>query len=345
MEYVRDINIQEAVIHVLDKNGEEPILNQYKIELCEDIYKFIYKHIEKCFKDDELKYAVFNKERSIVKELSKDYLNGIEKDLIGLSQELARQLFIIMKANANIPSCDLLIVSLITDQGPMIGIIKMDYVKSFTHKIDIVGEKVGIDIIQQSAGLPGENKKVLKAAFIKPIRKNQSYNIMLLDKQKKSKDEEYGYNYFINNFIGCSLVVNERDMTKAFIEATEKWTRLNFIEDPGAATEIRNVIKNKLVEEETIDIDDLSKEIFKSNGNTAEKFSSFIKNHNLEDKIDIDKEYVEKKLKRINFKIDRDIDLYINNEVYNDKERFEITKNSDGSINMLLKNISNYIEK
>ena len=96
MEYINDINIQEAVIHIVDSNGEEPVLNEYKLELNEDTYKFLYKHIEKCFKDEELKYAVFNPERNIVKEVVQDYLNGIDNNLIGLSQELARQLFIII---------------------------------------------------------------------------------------------------------------------------------------------------------------------------------------------------------------------------------------------------------
>jgi len=29
MEYVNDINIIEAVIHILDSNSDEPILNEY----------------------------------------------------------------------------------------------------------------------------------------------------------------------------------------------------------------------------------------------------------------------------------------------------------------------------
>ena len=96
MEYISDINIQEAVIHVLDSNGEEPILNEYKLELNEDTYGYLYKHIEKSLNDEELKYAKFNEERNIVKELAQDYLTG-EEELINVSKEVATQLFIIMK--------------------------------------------------------------------------------------------------------------------------------------------------------------------------------------------------------------------------------------------------------
>ena len=83
----------------------------------------------------------------------------------------------------------------------------MDYVKNFTHQIDFIENKIGIGIVPQAAGLPGSRQKIQKAAFIKPIRENDNYNLMVIDKQKKSKDEdEYGANYFINNFLGCNIV-------------------------------------------------------------------------------------------------------------------------------------------
>lgn len=90
MDYINDININEAIIHILDNNGGEPILNEYTLNLNDDTYKFVYKHIEKCLKDEELKYAKFNSERNIVKEIVQDHLNGIDKDVIELSKELSR---------------------------------------------------------------------------------------------------------------------------------------------------------------------------------------------------------------------------------------------------------------
>lgn len=346
MEYINDINIQEAVIHILDSNGGEPVLNEYSLELNEDIHKFIYRHIEKCFNDEELKYAKFNPERNIVKEVVQDYLNAIDSDLISLSKELAKQLFIIMKGNTNIPSCDLLITSLLTDKGPMIGILKMDYVKNFTHQIDFIDNKIGIDIIPQEAGLPASSQRIQKAAFIKPIREEDIYNLMVIDKQKKSKDEdEYGANYFISNFLGCNIVTNERDMTKTFLKATENWTRNNLAEDADKAEKVRTTIKAKLKEEESINIEELSKELFKEEPAIKEDFSNFVKNQGLREEVEIDKQWVEKKLKRKRLKIDKDIDLYINEEAYDDNTRFEIQRNGDGSINMIIKHVRNYIEK
>ncbi|WP_294400868.1 nucleoid-associated protein [uncultured Clostridium sp.] len=345
MEYINDININEAVIHILDSNGEEPVLNEYSLDLDEDIYKFLYKHIEKCFKDDELKYAKFNPERNIVKEVVQDYLNGIDNDLITLSKELASQLFIIMKGNVNIPAGDLIVVSLTTDQGPIIGILKMDYVKNFTHEVQFVDNKIGIGIVPQSAGLPGSGQKIQKAAFIKPIREDEKYNLMVLDKQRGSNEDEYGANYFINNFLGASLITNERDMTKTFVKAAENWTRKNITEDAGKAEEIRTAIKTKLKEEDTINLDDFSKELFDKDEQIKEDFNSYIRAQGLSNEVVVDKTWVEKKMKRVRLNIDKEIDLYINEETYHDSNKFEIVRNGDGSINLIVKNVINYIEK
>src|SRR5471030_64084 len=345
MEYINDININEAIIHILDSNGEEPVLNEYSLDLDEDIYKFLYRHIDKCLKDDELRYGKFNSERNIVKEIVQDYLNGIDSDLINLSKELARQLFTIMKGNVNIPAGDLIIVSLTTDQGPMIGILKMDYVKNFTHEIQFVDQKIGIGIVPQSAGLPGSGQKIQKAAFIKPIREDEKYNLMILDKQKSSKEDEYGANYFINTFLGTSIVTNERDMTKTFVKAAENWTRKNVTEDAGKAEEIRTAIKTKLKEEDTININEFSAQLFSEQPREREEFSNYIKEQGLNEEVAVDRTWVDKKLKRVRLNIDKQIDLYINEEIYHDSSKFEIQRNGDGTINLIVKNVMNYIEK
>ena len=168
---------------------------------------------------------------------------------------------------------------------------------------------------------------------------------MVIDKQGRKKvDDEYGANYFIENFLGCSLVTSAKDETKTLINATEKWTRNNIIEDAAKAEKIRSTVRSILEKEESVNIDNLSDEILESI-EEKEHFSNFIKRHGLEDDVTIDKDYVEKKLKKVRIKIDRDIDLYIDYESYKDNSKFGIVKNGDGSINIVLKNIINYIEK
>jgi len=345
MQYINDININEAVIHILDSNGEEPVLNEYSLELNEDVYKFIHRHLEKCLKDEDLKYAKFDGQLVFVRENVKSYLNGTDNNLIELSKTLAKQLFHIMKGNCNIPSADLIIVSITTDQGSMIAILKMDYIKNFTHEIQFLDNKIGVGIIPQLAGLPGSGQRIEKAAFLKPIREDETYNLMILDKQKATKEDEYGANYFLNTFLGATIVINERDMTKTFARAVENWTRKNITDDAGKAEEIRTTFKNKLKEEDSINIDEFAAGLFQENPQMEEDFTNYIKQQGLNEEVAVDKTWVEKNFKRVRLNIDKQIDLYINDDVYDDSSKFEIVRNGDGTVNFVIKNVMNYIEK
>ncbi|GAA0126149.1 MULTISPECIES: nucleoid-associated protein [Clostridium] len=344
MQYIKEINIIEAVIHVLDNNSDEPVLNEFALELNDEIYAFLMKHIQRCLKDEELKYAFFSEDRNIVKELSQEFLNG-ENNIINVSKEFAKQMFMLMRSKGNIPSCDLVTVSFTTEYGLFICIFKMDYIKNYMHTIEYVDNKIGIDIIPQFTGLPSSSSRIQKCAFIKTINADNEFDLMIIDKQSKNKNaEDYGSNYFIDNFLGCKVIDNERDMTKNFVKIAEKWTKNNFNENASDQEKVRSHIKQSL-KEENIDLNQFSEEAFKDNDELKESFKTFAKEQGVSEKITVDKEWVEKKLKRIRLKIDKDLDLYISEEAYRDLNRFEIKRNGDGSINMILKHIMNYEEK
>lgn len=346
MQYINEININEAIIHILDNNSDEPVLNEYPLQLTEEVYDFVFKHVQRCLKDEELKYAVFNGERNIVKEVSMEYLRR-ENTILEVSKELARQLFIIMRSKGNIPSCDLLTVSFGTEHGEFLGIFKMDYIKNYMHKIDFNEGKIDINIVPQFTGLPTTSARIQKCAFIKAPSEDSKYDLLVIDKQnKKNKEEgEYGANYFMDNFLGCSLINNPRDQTKQFVKAAEKWTQKALKENADGQEFVRREVKKRLKDTDSIDVDKFSEEVFKDEPELKENFVTYVRESGINDKVDLDKQWVEKKLKRIRLKIDKDIDLYISEEAYNDINRFEIERVGDGRINMIIKNIISYTEK
>ncbi|MFL0245504.1 nucleoid-associated protein [Candidatus Clostridium stratigraminis] len=343
MDKIRDIAINEAVLHVLDNNSDEPILNNYMMELNEEVYRFILSHLERVLKDDSLKYAFFKSKNGTVKEFSQEYLNG-RIDLNAASKEIVSSLFEIMKVNSNISSCDLLVVSFSTEYGPMLGILKIDYIKQYTHKIEFVDDSVGVFITRIATGLP-DKKKVQKAAFIKPIRNGQDYDLLVLDKGTVKESEEYGANYFVENFLGCNIINNDRDKTRAFMDLVELWTRSNLKGEALRAEKIRTSVKEILRDNDEIDIYELTEDLFTPYEPEAKKaFIAYMQEYDLE-KFEIDKEYLEKKLSKVKIKVSSDIDLNITEEAYKDINKFEIRDNGDGSIHMIIKNIENYVEK
>jgi len=344
LEYVNDINLNEAVIHVLDNNCAEPVYNEYQLKLVDETYEYILKHIQRSLKDEDLKYSVFNDGRNIVNETVQKYFNS-QIDLVSASKEMARQLFILMKSNASIPSCDLIVVSISTEYGLMLAILKMDYVKNYTHKIDFVEDKIGINIIPQFVGLPGTTK-LQKCAFIKPAKEDNKFDLMVIDNQKKNKkDEDYETDYFSKSFLQCVAITNERDSTKKLLSTTERWTRDNLKDNADQAEYVRTSIKKKLKDEDSINIKELSEEIFRNSIEKKENFTQYAAEHGVPKNIEVDKDYISKKLQRIRLQIDKEFYLYINEETYKDKSKFEVVRNGDGTINLVIKHVKNYIEK
>lgn len=340
MDYINEINIMEATIHVLDNNADEPVLNEFPLELTEEVYSFVFKHIQRCLKDENLKYAVFTEEKNIVKEIAISYLHG-EDSLINVSKKLAIQMFKLMRSRGNIPSCDLLTVGFTTEHGPFIGIFKMDYIKNYMHDINFIEQKIGINLVPQFTGLPASSSKIQKCAFIKAPSKGNKFDLLVIDKIGKiSRDgEDYGVNYFMDNYLGCKIITNDRENTKRFIQGTERFIQL-FTPDAESAEPIREKIREKLVTEEEIDLEEIAEMMPEGKETYLLHMSK-----SCDDNFTIDKKYVEKKLKRMRLKVDRDIDIYLSQEAYTDKSKFEVVRNGDGTINMTIKHITNYIEK
>ena len=341
MEYINEININSAIIHVLDNSVDEPILNEYPLSLTEEVYEFIFKHVQRCLKDEELKYAVFNQERNIVKEAAREFLSG-ENNLINTSKELATQMFILMRSKGNIPSCDLLTVSFTTEHGAFLGIFKMDYIKNYMHNVGFVDQKINVNIIPQFTGLPSTSAKIQKCAFIKASSSGNKYDLLVIDKQvkRKKEDVEYGSNYFMDNFLGCRIIANDRDNTKGFLNGTERFIQKYAYDNAENAEYLRKQVREKIENDDEIKLDDIAE--FMGEGKEGYLLSM---SKSCDNEFKVDKQYVEKKFKRIRLKVDKDIDIYLSQEAYKDKDRFEIVKNGDGSINMVIKHITDYVEK
>ncbi|WP_026884300.1 nucleoid-associated protein [Clostridium akagii] len=343
MEYVNEVNINAAVINILDSNSNGPVCNDYELKLVDEIYEYILKHVQKCLKDEDLKYAVFNNKQNTVNVITQKYFNG-EIGIVEVSKNIATELFCLMKSDNEIPSCDLISVSISTEYGLMFAILKLDYAKNYTHAIDFVEGKIEINIISQFGGLPG-TQRIQKCAFIKPTREENKFDLMVIDRQGKNKtSEEYEANYFMKNFLQCTSITNERDSTKKLLSTTERWIRDNLKDNAAAAEIVRTSIKKKLKEEDSIDIKELAQELFSEN-EVAENFIKYSKERGITEEVEIDKDYIAKKFQKVRLKINNDFDLAIDEDAYNDKQKFQVVPNTDGTVNLVINNVKNYTEK
>lgn len=336
-----DFMIEEATVSILDANGDEPVLNQVTLELTESVYDFITKHIEKCLKDTKIKFGKFNPQISGVREYATKLLRN-EVNLIESSHVFSNILFSLMKNNMGIESCDLLTAKVNTSIGQIVAILKLDYTDNFVHNVEFVEDKLTIDITSVRTGLPTSIKK---AAFIKANDLN-GFDLLYLDKFKKGKnDADYAVGYWQNNFLNCEEIVNSVSTTINFAKATEDWIRAVDLDSAKQSEELRFIVRENMLENDEVSITELADEMFGDDTEKAESYKEYMSSLNFEDTVIVDKPAAIKKFNKVKIAVDKDIVLTIDRESYNNSSKFEVVENHDGSINMIIKNITSYVEK
>lgn len=340
MRNIREIEIEKAVIHIMDTSMDEPLLNDFELEIDEETNEFIIKHITKITFDDEAKCAVFKNDGNFVKQEVEAIFED-RNSFVEHTKNISKHLFALLKGLNGTPSGDLLICMFNCEYGEGIAIVKLDYNKTYIHGIDYVDGKMNISIVPQMIGLPSSTQRIQKAAII-----NSNFDILIIEKNSKKDENEDLRDYFTKNFIMCEITKDKRDYTKNILKTSEQWIRKNFREDAEKAEKARNVLSKAMKSDDVLNIETLAHYALDKSEELKEEFVKTLKDAGIDkNEVPIDREWIEKKLKRKKLKIDKDIDIYIDSETYNDSNRFEIKRNGDGSINIVIKHVRNYIEK
>ena len=307
---ISEFEIEESIVHILDVNCDEPILNDKCLDLLDsDMKTFLIKHIEKILKDEELFEGRFCEVSS--------FLDGVEKffnsslDLIEISKEMSINFFDVMKQINSSSSFDLLFLKLSTDVGSAICMIKLDYIKNYVHKIDYIENKIQIDIVPQFVSFSSAVQKINKGTI---FLKNLNGYIDLFYIDGKSKDVLEKEDYFVKDFLNCIKISSNYEKTKNLISTSEKWARKNIKDDAEMAFLMRESLRDKLINEDDLNINKVAKDIFKDDSESMDDFVSFMESNGVNGNLTVDKDYVNKKYERSRLKIDKDIDLYIDKD-------------------------------
>lgn len=340
------LDIKKAVIHILNRDSNEPLLNEFELDINEDLYSFLDKHITKSINADESRKAVFREGLNVIREVCTRV--GIDNSyFLEGSREIARQLFKAMKTNNSISSTDL-IVCLYEDSGQhFIAILKMDYTTSFIHEVEIVDQKFKISIKKQEISLPGVGQKIQKCAFVRCGEDDGSYNLIILDNQINSKNvEEPVAQFFLQTFLGAELILDGKACTRIFKTETENWIRSKTKEGEASAELVREFVNTAIREDEQIDIQDFSQKAFGNKVDLREDYLSNMKEKGLgQQNFEIDKDWVERRLSKVRIRTDSNIEIVVNYEDFSNKEKLEIVRNPDGTRSILIKNIISIMEK
>ena len=331
--------IHKLIVHVLDKNSDVPILNDFEGKITQEVDGFFQKVIKRATKDDDVRKAVFKEyQDNIIKNCCEQIIYN-EDTFLDNSKEIASYLFEIMKVNSELESCDLAICLYTNKDEKNIAILKLDYKKLYNHSIFIDdNDKFDIQFKSNDIGIV-ESQKPKQCAFVGASGLNDEYHLKVLDKISEKEGIE---TKFTNEFLNIEKIIDDKYMTKVFKKSADNWIT-NAITDVKQAENVRSGLNYTLKEKSNIDIKEFADTYMKD----EDKKESFIEL--MEEKeigsFNIDKDWVEKKVKKRKIKTDNGFSIEGNISTFEDPMRYSIRKNENGTVDIVVKNVSFYEER
>ncbi|HBF1820685.1 nucleoid-associated protein [Clostridioides sp. ZZV15-6597] len=327
--------IEKFIIHVLDKNSDVPVLNDFEGRINQDMEIFFTRAIKKVLRDDSLRKGIFKDYNdNLIKKCCEQIIYDRES-FIDNSKEIASYLFEIMSLAPDIDSCDLAICLYSTKGETNVAILKLDYKRLYNHSINYTDDKFNIQMTPNEVAI-SEVVSHKQAAVIGISGINDEYHLMLLDKEAEKENLE---SKFVTDFLSAERVYDDKYKTKMFKNTVENWITNALNDDIKKAEDLRSILNYELKEKNNIDID-----VFIENHIDDKELKESLKDHLEEKDVDksfeVDKKWIEKKLKKRNIKTDNGFELKGNLSDFEDPMKYGITNNPDGTINVVLKNVS-----
>lgn len=329
------ILIKKYITHILDKNIGIPVLSSEIQDLDSDISEFMEKNILKMLNDQGLKNAVFldnSKIKLLCEKMTIDNFNNFSS----ITTQIAITLFQIMQQDLKIPSGDFVCCLLLLDDVMNIVFMKLNYKNSYSHFVD--KDRI-VKVIKNKVTLPSESQRLEEGVIINL----NNLNIKLLEK-KYTKNEEYA-EYFSKNFLQCTPEISDkekfREFTKINNEFSKKHTNNEVIKD----LKIKKMIIESIDSGSSIKIDELAEKVFIENEEVKNAFINEFKEKGIYSTPLIENNEIKKSFKMQKMTTDSGIEIGLPFDVYDDIEKVEFYNNIDGTISIVIKNISKLVSK
>lgn len=332
--------IHRFVVHILDKENNTPILNDYEGRVSKEVDRFFEKTIRKVRKDDDLRVATFNNyESNLVRNCCEQIIHD-EKTFLDNSKEIAAYLFEIMESNSELASSDLAICLYSEKDEKYIAIVRLDYKKIFNHSVDFEDDKFNIQIQANEIGIT-ESSRPKHAAIVGVNGINDEWQLKVLDKEAEKEGTD---SCFVKKFLDAQKVEDDNYKTKVFKNVTDNFITNAFSNDIKQGEHVRGVRNYILKENSVMDIDKFIQSS-KLDEDIEESLRDHLEDNGIYEDFNIDKKYIEKKLKTRSIKTYNGFSIKGNLSDFEDSMKFAIRVNDNNTYDIVIKNVMYFEDK
>lgn len=329
------MEIQQAILHILDKEADSLICSQKELDFSNGaVNEYVTKLVAKLGSGD-VKEAFLDEQNQVMQLLKSTELNFIEK-----SSEIAKLLFDMITHGEEVPGGDLLVFSGIDNtSNALIGMIKLNYKEQFTHFLDYDEEALANKIIVNKTILPSKTQRVDEGVIIDTA----TGNCQIVEKKYLFEGEKIPYfsEKFLKTTPAPSAVENMKVVKKAIRKVSGKYNADEYI----SLSHTQKAVYESVEETGNVDVLQIAEAVFEENISAKNDYLAIVQEAGVEEKIAVDPIKYEKKYSKQKFKLDNGIELTIPIDIYQNKDLVEFINNPDGTISVMIKNVDSIKNK
>ncbi|MCT4563144.1 MAG: nucleoid-associated protein [Maledivibacter sp.] len=334
-----NIIIKKLIVHVLDASVGTPVLSDLEYDLDPEINEYIETHIIKLFKDIDLKKVYFENNDNEVRMDCLSLKKG-EKDFVKVSKDIASMLYRLMNQNPDIPSADLIVVLFKLDNIDHIGIFKFNYKESYIHFLREDENGRIINIIKQRTALPSMTQKIDEGIII------NIHDFSILLKEKKYEIDGEKQFYLSRKILHSTEVLSDKEKIDIINKASKKVVKKYCNDDVTKIAQIKNAIAESVEESNTINVEEVSDKVFADNPEMQKIYTEEIEKRGLKEKsININENLEKRVMKKQRLVTNDGIEIKLPSSLLSRRDKVEFISNIDGTISILLKNITEIEDK
>lgn len=324
-----EIQIEQAILHVLDTNIDMPVLSDVLLELSEDVKNFIITRIDKFLSGDDYKCCSFEENS----EFSSLIQSGSD-NFVAVTQQLARRLFDIMKRNPDILSADVMFAIAVIDGNTYLFLDKMNYRETYIHHFENTDGLKNNSIIRQRTVLPSPKSKIDEAALV-----NLEDGSIKLIERKFEIDGSKDF-YLSACYLQCSNSISAKQKLAVITDTVKSINQKYYENDKDVQNHVASVLYNEVSENKETTIEDLCDNFYGDSASVKQEFIQELKTKNVDvrDTLKVSPGIV-RKLEKQSIKTSSGIEIKIPIELYENEDSVEFINNPDGTISILVKNI------
>ena len=324
-----EINLEKAVLHILDVNASLPVYSQQELALEEEeSASFLLAHIRRLCQDTGAKDGRFRESSAVggmAEQCAVDFLQG--------STAIADKLFALMKQQPDIPSADLLVALARVDGARCLILLKLNYRTGYTHAVDYGERGACTQLLVHRVIFASESQKVEEAALIHL----QSGVVKILEKPYLI--DGHRKNYFSELFLECETMLSAKESIKA-LDSAVKEVAEKYCEDPfERAAVMKTAIYEHLDQRGSIDVEEVAQAAFEESSVMQREYIEKVREAGVTPTVQVQGENPEKKYSKCKIRAENGIELNVPMELYRDRDVIEFLNQPDGTVAILIKKV------